>query len=1121
MYSAQPVRVKEVLEDFSGVYDADRDGDVSNGYTGLIATELEVQQLQGASGPFLKITPNREKQQIVAPQDLTQIRKFCDKTGEIRKDSATDEYCTRCRAHDSTAHSVAMSEKQVQLDMALKLVRHLNSPLFQRRFKLLPRRDSKDTAMQRNKDGTCAVNNDQPPSVIVRGALTGPDVRALRLEKGRFLVGECASDLQEDYWQRSTLDLNDCLTNTWGKIEWCKAGNFVMSCRNIVLLDGTVLEAEAGDVIRWLRNVVRLEERIRIINGHLTFVDEQSGVEGVSVQADGRYKSSGDVDKKDGVEASRPSNNKTLSVAEAGDPVERSNYTDGMGTKDESMYDSYDSAEDEDHGDVDIIKKMRGQEQSNSEERDHSCDVRYEILQWPYHFREADRLWSDEEKADNPQWTELIAELDRFAIDNVLAFELWQQSVAEEGGYLEQGVGPLHVAANLGLTYWARHLVKTRGMNPSVFSGGRNVLQAAAISADTLAGRDILEFLLGISEADAVVVGTSDPREPSALQEWLWRDPSIEAIQLFIDNGVDMNKFALHAFAASMSTDTAALELILDSGGTELLPRPDINAKDNNGNTPLHFLMTMRNVPVELLKAFIAHGANIDAENDSSLRPLQSACSWSEPELVEILLDSGISDINDSDVDGLTALHAAASAGSAACVRLPISHNANMILESKDGRSALHIAAQNGHKDTIEALIESGANLNDGDRHGRTPLWFACNGASKDTAAVLLAALKPRFPISEINRPSQRGHTPFRMAATHGLREICEDLINTTAAAGLDVNAMIDLQDTCKGFTALHRAAWRGEISCVRLLLQHGADATLKDFAGDTAIILATSQWQMTGETAFEEIVFVLIDADQEQVKLDSELPATAASNGSVRVLQKLHRIGADVNKADRYGWTPLALAKRLQYADVVRYLKHQTAWGGTLPSAWVPHTAIAGVVEVNDNGLEIVHESGTQCTISTDKPLPAGLDRYYFEVTSRNLTDDKDQPENPFMAIGFCTLGARYYDFPGWEPKRNFPSGRSWAYHGDDGALYAGKSYSAQSYSEPYGPGDTIGCGVDLDARKLWFTKNGKKCDYELEGVSGRLFPIIGLQGKVSLETNFGGKEPFVWKEANAIIGV
>lgn len=102
----------------------------------------------------------------------------------------------------------------------------------------------------------------------------------------------------------------------------------------------------------------------------------------------------------------------------------------------------------------------------------------------------------------------------------------------------------------------------------------------------------------------------------------------------------------------------------------------------------------------------------------------------------------------------------------------------------------------------METLIENGADLNDGDRHGRTPFWFACNGSSKETAAALLAALKPRFSIAEINRPSQKGRTPFRMAATHGFLEICEDLIDTTAAAGLDVKAMINLRDTCKGFTA-------------------------------------------------------------------------------------------------------------------------------------------------------------------------------------------------------------------------------------------------------------------------------------------------------------------------------
>jgi hypothetical protein len=70
------------------------------------------------------------------------------------------------------------------------------------------------------------------------------------------------------------LDLNDCLTNIWSRIKRAKAGKFVMSCRNIVLLDGTVLEAEASDTRRWLRNVVRLEDRIRFIDSNLTFIHE-------------------------------------------------------------------------------------------------------------------------------------------------------------------------------------------------------------------------------------------------------------------------------------------------------------------------------------------------------------------------------------------------------------------------------------------------------------------------------------------------------------------------------------------------------------------------------------------------------------------------------------------------------------------------------------------------------------------------------------------------------------------------------------------------------------------------------------------------------------------------------
>ena len=117
-----------------------------------------------------------------------------------------------------------------------------------------------------------ALQSAKPREVLFRcGLADGCSVRGLSIEEGRYLVGECAVDLQGDEWRVSKLDLDDCFVNTWGKVTWAKGGGFVASSRDVGLVDGTVMEVEAGDGKSWQRNVVRLEERVKNVGGKLVF----------------------------------------------------------------------------------------------------------------------------------------------------------------------------------------------------------------------------------------------------------------------------------------------------------------------------------------------------------------------------------------------------------------------------------------------------------------------------------------------------------------------------------------------------------------------------------------------------------------------------------------------------------------------------------------------------------------------------------------------------------------------------------------------------------------------------------------------------------------------------------
>ena len=49
-----------------------------------------------------------------------------------------------------------------------------------------------------------------------------------------------------------------------------------------------------------------------------------------------------------------------------------------------------------------------------------------------------------------------------------------------------------------------------------------------------------------------------------------------------------------------------------------------------------------------------------------------------------------------------------------------------------------------------------------------------------------------------------------------------------------------------------------------------------------------------------------------------------------------------------------------------------------------------------------------------------------------------------------------------------------SWGYHGDDGKKFAINLDYGEQYSEGYGPGDTVGCGVNFTDGTIFYTRNG-----------------------------------------------
>ncbi|XP_030405415.1 ankyrin repeat domain-containing protein 29 isoform X3 [Gopherus evgoodei] len=229
------------------------------------------------------------------------------------------------------------------------------------------------------------------------------------------------------------------------------------------------------------------------------------------------------------------------------------------------------------------------------------------------------------------------------------------------------------------------------------------------------------------------------------------------------------------AFWAARKGNLALLQLLLNSG------RVDVDCRDSLGTTAL--MVASHYGHIECVRELVLQGADINLQRES----------------------------------GTTALFFAAQQGHNAVVRFLFEFGASTEFRTKDGGTALLAACQYGHTRVVETLLKHGANIHDQLCDGATALFLAAQGGYLDVIRLLLSS------GAKVNQPRQDGTTALLKAANKGYHDVIEELLKFSPALGLLKN----------GTSALHAAVLGGNVKAVALLLEAGADPSLRNKANE------------------------------------------------------------------------------------------------------------------------------------------------------------------------------------------------------------------------------------------------------------------------------------------------
>jgi ankyrin repeat protein len=354
-----------------------------------------------------------------------------------------------------------------------------------------------------------------------------------------------------------------------------------------------------------------------------------------------------------------------------------------------------------------------------------------------------------------------------------------------------------------------------------------------------------------------------------------------------------------------------------------LKARADANAALPGGQTVL--MTAARTGNPDVVKVLLSHGAVVDAkESNYGETALMWAAAENHPDAAKVLIEHG-AEVNmrsapleySKDRFGLegvvtilphghwTALMYAARQGSLATARVLADARADLNLMDPDRTTALVLAIINAHYDTAVMLLDKGADPNIADSAGMAALY-----AAVDMSTLGEVYGRPSRTFSDESDPL--------------------DLMKALVRHGAKVNAQLRTPalyrahtpgdgNLGEGSTPLMRAARNADAPAMRLLLASGADASLRQKNGTTALMLAAGLGHGLGvfakeyatEPAMLEAVKILVEqhVDVNAANDAGETALHFAALASDPVVKFLADNGANLNAKDRQGRTALDMA--------------------------------------------------------------------------------------------------------------------------------------------------------------------------------------------------------------------